>query len=99
MSVKELSGPLGIAKVSGDKAREGISNLSELIAILSVNVGFFNILPIPALDGGHLLLVVIEGLRRRPLSTKVKLWIQQIGIVLLLALMAVVVFNDFTKLR
>jgi regulator of sigma E protease len=58
-----------------------------------------NILPIPALDGGHLVLIVIEGLRRRPLSTKVKVWIQQVGMILLLALIAVVVFNDFTKLR
>lgn len=99
MSVKELSGPLGIAKVSGDRAREGLSNLSELLAIISVNVGFLNILPIPALDGGHLLLILIEGVRRRPLSTKVKLWIQQVGMVLLIALMVVVVFNDIVKLR
>jgi len=67
--------------------------------LISVNIGFINILPVPALDGGHLVLVLIEGVSRRRLSTKIKIWVQQVGMILLLALIAVVVFNDFMKLR
>jgi len=98
-SVKDLAGPVGIAKMAGDTAREGFGDLLELLALISVNIGFLNILPIPALDGGHLVLVLVEGVRRRPLSTRLKVWIQQVGMVLLLALIAVIVFNDFMRLR
>jgi len=98
-SVKDLAGPVGIAKMTGETARQGFAELLELLALISVNIGFLNILPIPALDGGHLAMVVIEGVRRRPLSTKLKLWIQQVGMILLLLLIAVVVFNDFMRLR
>jgi regulator of sigma E protease len=98
-SVKDLAGPVGIAKMTGESARQGFSELLELLALISVNIGFLNILPIPALDGGHLVLVLIEGVRRRPLSTKLKLWIQQVGMILLLLLMAVVVFGDVMRLR
>jgi regulator of sigma E protease len=98
-SVRDLAGPVGIAKMTGETARQGVGDLSELLALISVNIGFVNILPIPALDGGHLVMVLIEGVRRRPLSTKLKLSIQQVGMFLLLALIAVVVFNDFMRLR
>jgi regulator of sigma E protease len=98
-SIKDLAGPVGIARMTGETARQGMGDLAELLALISVNIGFLNILPIPALDGGHLVMVLVEGVRRRPLSTKFKLWAQQIGMVLLLALVAVVVFNDFLKLR
>jgi regulator of sigma E protease len=98
-SVKDLAGPVGIAKMTGETARQGAGDLFELLALISVNIGFLNILPIPALDGGHLVMVLIEGVRRRPLSTKLKLSIQQVGMLLLLALIAVVVFNDFMRLR
>ncbi|MFB3908608.1 MAG: RIP metalloprotease RseP [Candidatus Eisenbacteria bacterium] len=98
-SVKDLAGPVGIARVTGETARQGMADLFELLAFISINIGFINILPIPALDGGHLLMVAIEGVRRRPLSTRLKLWIQQIGMLLLFLLIAVVIFNDFMKLR
>jgi regulator of sigma E protease len=98
-SIKDMAGPIGIAKMTGDVARQGIPDLLQFLAIISVNIGFINILPIPALDGGHLVLVLIEGVSRRKLSTKVKIWVQQVGMILLLALIAVVVFNDFMKLR
>jgi regulator of sigma E protease len=98
-SVSDLAGPVGIAKMTGETARQGVGDLFELLALISVNIGFVNILPIPALDGGHLVMVLIEGVRRRPLSTKLKLSIQQVGMILLLALIAVVVFNDFMRLR
>ena len=98
-SVKELMGPVGIAKMTGETARHGFGELLELLALISANIGFLNILPIPALDGGHLVMVGVEAVRRRPLSTKVKLWIQQVGMMLLLVLIAVVLFNDVMKLR
>ncbi len=98
-SIKDLAGPVGIARMTGETARQGMGDLLELLALISVNIGFLNILPIPALDGGHLVLVLVEGVRRKPLSTKFKLWAQQVGMVLLLALIVVVVFNDFLKLR
>ncbi|MBD3163155.1 MAG: RIP metalloprotease RseP [Candidatus Eisenbacteria bacterium] len=98
-SVKDLAGPVGIAKMTGDTAREGFGNLFELLALISVNIGFLNILPVPALDGGHLVLILIEAVRRRPLSTRIKIWVQQIGMILLLALIAVVIFNDVMRLR
>ncbi|MBM3286702.1 MAG: RIP metalloprotease RseP [Candidatus Eisenbacteria bacterium] len=98
-SVKDLAGPVGIARITGETARQGMGDLIELLAIISVNIGFLNILPVPALDGGHLVLVLVEGIRRRPLGTKFKLWTQQVGMLLLLALIAVVVFNDFMRLR
>jgi regulator of sigma E protease len=98
-SVKDLAGPVGIAKMTGEVARQGIGDLLEFLALISVNIGFLNILPIPALDGGHLVLVLIEGVSRRRLSTKVKIWVQQVGMILLLALIAVVIFNDVMGLR
>ena len=98
-SVKDLAGPVGIAKMTGDTARQGFGDLLELLALISVNIGFLNILPIPALDGGHLVLVLVEGVRRRPLSARLKIGIQQVGMILLLVLIAMVVFNDFMRLR
>jgi regulator of sigma E protease len=98
-SIKDMAGPVGIAKMTGEVARRGIGDLLEFLALISVNIGFINILPIPALDGGHLVLVLIEGVSRRRLSTKLKIWVQQVGMILLLALIAVVVFNDFMNLR
>jgi regulator of sigma E protease len=98
-SLKDLAGPVGIARMTGETARQGMGDLFELLALISVNIGFLNILPIPALDGGHLVMVLVEGVRRRPLSTKFKLWAQQVGMFLLLALILVVVVNDFIKLR
>jgi regulator of sigma E protease len=98
-SIKDLAGPVGIARVTGETARQGLGDLLELLAMISVNIGFLNILPIPALDGGHLVMVLAEGVRRRPLSTKFKLWTQQVGMLLLLALFVVIIFNDFLKLR
>ena len=68
-SVKDLAGPVGIAKMTGEVARQGTGDLLEFLALISVNIGFLNILPVPALDGGHLVLVLIEGVSRRRLST------------------------------
>jgi regulator of sigma E protease len=96
-SVKELSGPIAIAKMSGEFARGGAAALFLFIAYISINIGLLNILPIPALDGGHLAMVAFEAVTRRPLSTKVKMVVQQAGMVLLLALMVVVIWNDIGR--
>ncbi len=98
-SVKDLGGPVMIARMTGETARQGFGDLMELLAWISISIGFLNILPFPALDGGHLAMVLIEGVRRRPLNTKVKMWTQQVGMLLLLALFVVVIFNDLLKLR
>ena len=93
-SLKSLGGPIIIAKLAGDSSRSGISSLFMFMAFLSLNLAILNILPIPALDGGHLLFLGIEGIIRRPLPIKVRLIVQQVGMAILLALMIIVVFND-----
>jgi regulator of sigma E protease len=95
--VKDLGGPVFIAKLSADSAKGGPLALLVFIAFISVNIGFLNILPIPVLDGGHLVLVTLEAVARRPIPTKVKLGIQQFGMIGLLVLMAVVLFNDIGR--
>ena len=93
-SLKSIGGPVVIAKLAGDSARSGFDSLLFFMAFLSLNLAILNILPIPALDGGHLLFLIIEGVIRRPLSVKTRMVVQQVGMVLLLALMVIVVFND-----
>jgi regulator of sigma E protease len=96
-SIKDLGGPIAIAKYSGESAKGGATSLILFIAFISINIGLLNLLPVPALDGGHLAIILIEGATRRPLSTRVKLVVQQVGMVLLLGLMAVVIFNDLGR--
>ncbi|MBU1700384.1 MAG: RIP metalloprotease RseP [Candidatus Eisenbacteria bacterium] len=96
-SVRDLSGPIGIAKMSAQAAKSGILSLLAFVAFISINIGFLNILPIPALDGGHLIVVLWEGITRKVISTKVKLIIQQVGVVIILALMVLIIVNDLTK--
>ncbi len=90
-----LAGPLRIAEMTGQVAKGGFSALLAFAAILSINLGLLNLLPIPVLDGGHLVYLLIEGVIRRPISTKIKMVVQQIGMALLLALMVFVIINDF----
>ena len=97
--IKDLGGPVLIAKWSGDSAKAGSSSFILFIAFISINIGLLNILPIPVLDGGHLVLIVIEGVARRPISTRIKLWIQQVGMIGLLGLMAVIIFNDLGRIE
>lgn len=93
-----LGGPIMITKLAGDFARTGFLNLLVLVAHLSVILAIINILPIPALDGGHLALILIEGIRRKPLPIKAKMRIQQIGMGFLLILMLFIIFNDLNRL-
>ncbi len=96
-SVKTMSGPLDIAKFSGEAARTGAIPLVALMAGISLQLGIFNLLPIPVLDGGHLFLITLEGLVRRDFSLRVKERILQVGFLMILALLTVVLYNDIAK--
>jgi regulator of sigma E protease len=78
-------------------ARQGFDSLLQFTAFISLNLGFFNLLPFPVLDGGHLVFLLIEGIRRRPLSVETKMVIQQVGMAFLLALRVFVIFNDIRR--
>lgn len=93
-SVKELGGPLSIAKVSGEQITLGPEAFVFLIALVSINLGFINLLPVPMLDGGHLLFYGIEALRRRPVGPEAQEWAFRGGLAAILALMLLVTFND-----
>ncbi|HEX3579111.1 MAG TPA: RIP metalloprotease RseP [Thermoanaerobaculia bacterium] len=93
-SVKELSGPISIARISGEMLRRGWMNTIALMAMISLQLGVMNLLPIPVLDGGHIMILLVEGVARRDLSLRVKERIQQVGFAVLAALMIVVLYND-----
>jgi regulator of sigma E protease len=96
-SVKELGGPLKMAQISGQQASLGWLPLFWLMAVISINLGFINLLPIPMLDGGHLLFYVIEGARRKPLQPKAQEWAFRAGLAALLMLMIFVTLNDLAS--
>ena len=98
MSLKQLEGPLGIARESGRAAREGASELLSLMAMIGVNLAILNLLPIPPLDGGHILLLFIEGTIRRDLSIRVKERFVTVSMVFLLLVFAIVMYNDVLRL-
>ncbi len=93
-SIDELGGPLKIAQYSGQQATLGLAALIEFMAIISINLGFINLLPIPMLDGGHLALYAAEAVRRRPVSAVFQEWAFRSGLAILLALMLFVTVND-----
>ncbi|HYG48896.1 MAG TPA: RIP metalloprotease RseP [Allosphingosinicella sp.] len=93
-SVKEMGGPLKIAKFSGEQASMGLLAFLWFIAVISINLGFINLLPIPMLDGGHLFFYGIEAVRRKPLRPEAQEWAFRTGLAALLALMILVTFND-----
>jgi regulator of sigma E protease len=96
-SVKELGGPLKIADVSGQAAMMGLFGFLTFMALISINLGFINLLPIPMLDGGHLLFYGIEALQRRPVSPQVQEWAYRSGLALLMTVMVLVTFNDLSS--
>ncbi len=98
VSTDSVGGPIAIAQMAGDSARQGASTLFGFMAFLSINLAILNLLPIPALDGGQLLILGVEGVLRRPLPLKYRLIWQQAGMILLLLLMVFVVFNDVTRI-
>jgi len=98
VSIKQMEGPIGIARASGDAARQpGWTPLLGLMAMISLNLGVFNLLPIPILDGGIILLLIIEGVMRRDISIRIKERIYQTAFVFLLLFFVVVIYNDLLK--
>lgn len=97
-SLKNIGGPIMIAQLAGESAKTGAGALFGFIAIISVNLALINILPIPALDGGHIVVAVTESIIRRELALKTKIRIQQAGMALLFALIALVLINDVFRL-
>jgi regulator of sigma E protease len=93
-SLKELSGPVNIARIAGMAIRSGFLDTMKLMALISLQLGVMNLLPIPVLDGGHIMILLIEGVARRDLSLRVKERIQQVGFAALATLMLVVIYND-----
>ncbi|WP_325918357.1 sigma E protease regulator RseP [Pseudomonas frederiksbergensis] len=98
LSVKNLSGPITIAKVAGASAQSGVADFLNFLAYLSISLGVLNLLPIPVLDGGHLLFYLIEWARGRPLSDRVQGWGIQIGISLVVGVMLLALVNDLGRL-
>ena len=98
LSVKNLSGPITIAKVAGASAESGLGDFLNFLAYLSISLGVLNLLPIPVLDGGHLLFYLIEWARGRPLSERVQGWGVQIGISLVVGVMLLALVNDLGRL-
>jgi regulator of sigma E protease len=98
MSPKSLEGPIGIARLSGQAAREGPTAYFSLTAMVSLNLAIFNLLPIPILDGGVIMLLLVEMFMRRDLSLRVKETVFKLGFVFLMAVVAFVIYNDISKL-
>ncbi len=98
LSVKNLSGPITIAKVAGASAQSGLGDFLNFLAYLSISLGVLNLLPIPVLDGGHLLFYLVEWVRGRPLSERVQGWGVQIGISLVVGVMLLALVNDLGRL-
>ncbi len=98
ISVKNLSGPITIAKVAGTSAASGLESFISFLAYLSISLGVLNLLPIPMLDGGHLLYYVVELVRGRPVSEQVQMLGLRIGMALLFSLMALAIINDIARL-
>jgi len=97
-SMASLGGPIKIGAIVGEATRSGLVPLLLFTAIISLQLGILNLLPIPALDGGHLLLVVMEGIKRSPLSPRLRERTQKVGLSLLIMLMLVVIFNDLVQM-
>ncbi len=91
---QSIGGPVKIAEMAAQSAEAGIVSFLSLMALLSISLAIINIFPIPALDGGHLIFLIFEGLFRREVPNKIKIAMQQVGMVLLLALMLFVIYND-----
>jgi len=93
-SIKEMGGPVRIAQISGQQMSLGLPNFIWFVAMISINLGFINLLPVPMLDGGHLLFYAIEAVRRRPVTPDIQEWAFRGGLAAILALVVIVTFND-----
>jgi regulator of sigma E protease len=97
-SVKNLSGPISIAEYAGQSAEMGLSPFLKFMALVSVSLGVLNLLPVPVLDGGHLLFYALEAIKGSPVSDKIQVFFQQVGIALLVSLMALAMVLDVQRL-
>jgi regulator of sigma E protease len=97
-SVRQLQGPVGIAQLSGESAQAGFVQLLSLMAVISLNLGLLNLMPVPVLDGGHILIMALEGVARRDFSMAVKEKMLLAGFVVLMMLMVTVIYNDLTRI-
>lgn len=95
---KTIGGPIMIAQMAGKQAQEGLLSFAFFTAVLSINLGILNLIPIPILDGGHLLFLTLESIIRRPLSTKKMEVAQQIGLIIIILLMALAFYNDIMRI-
>ena len=96
--LNQLSGPVGIYSIVGAQRSAGVMNILYLMAFLSINVGFMNLLPIPAFDGGHILFIIIELIKGSPVNPELENKIHTVFLILLMILMAVITFNDILRL-
>ena len=98
IKLNQLSGPVGIYSIVGETSKAGIANILYLVAFLSINVGFINLLPLPAFDGGHILFLIIEAIKGSPVKPELEEKIHGIGMLLLLLLMVIITINDIINL-
>ncbi|MBH90539.1 MAG: RIP metalloprotease RseP [Candidatus Marinimicrobia bacterium] len=97
-SLSDFGGPIMIAQIAGNQAEAGIIPLLSFMGLISINLAFLNILPIPGLDGGHIFIILIESIIKRSLALKTRILIQQVGMTFLLLLMVTVMYNDISRL-
>jgi regulator of sigma E protease len=97
VSIKQLQGPVGISHMAGQAVRRGPLDVISLMVLIRINLGILNLLPIPILDGGNILLLAIEGIMRRDLSLSFKERFVQVGLVFLLVIFAIVMYNDILR--
>ena len=96
--LNKLGGPVAIFKASSDAAKNGIENVLYLLAMISINIGIFNLIPIPALDGGKIVLNILEAIRRKPLKQEIETYVTLAGVVIMVVLMIAVTWNDIMRL-
>ena len=96
--LNKLGGPVAIFKESSDAAKNGIENVLYFLAIISINIGIFNLIPIPALDGGKIVLNILEAIRRKPLKQEIETYVTLAGVVIMVVLMIAVTWNDIMRL-
>ncbi len=96
--LNKLGGPVAIFKASSDAAKNGIENVLYFLAMISINIGIFNLIPIPALDGGKIVLNILEAIRRKPLKQEIETYVTMAGVVIMVVLMIAVTWNDIMRL-
>ena len=96
--LNKLGGPVAIFKASSDAAKNGIENVLYFLAVISINIGIFNLIPIPALDGGKIVLNILEAIRRKPLKQEIETYVTLAGVIIMVVLMIAVTWNDIMRL-